>query len=421
MNKRQRTDEATISANIRFDTRRKRINNTYPTKLEIYFKGIKKRYDLKTYFSMEEWEKANSPKLKDSDIKARKSQIETEKSKASKIISDLGNNFTFESFESLYLNKQKNDKPSKEDVYSYIEKHIKTLTSNDQLGYAESFSSTLFNLKKYTKTLDFKDITPKFLEEFEKWMLSREKSITTVGIYVRNLRVIYNLAIDEGIAKRDDYPFGQKQKKKYEIPIGLNPKKAIPEEEVKKIAQLEGLFGNKERARDIWLFSFLCNGMNVADVFRLRYSDIDGDFFTFKRKKSSGRQKNSPSIEVFLTHKAVQIISKWGNDKSNTSNYIFPFLTPGLSSKEERKIVKNLTRSINYYMEKIATQLGIKTDLTTYVARHSYCTILRNKGVDIPEISENVGHSQVSTTAKYFARYTHDRKKNTGKIIEEII
>lgn len=421
MNKRQRTDEATISVNIRFDTRRKRINNTYPTKLEVYFKGIKKRYDLKTYFSTEEWEKANSPKLKDNNIKARKSHIETEKSRASKIINDLGNNFSFESFESLYLNKTKTDKSSKKDVYSYLEKHIKSLISNDQLGYAESFSSTLFNLKRYANTLYFKDLTPKFLEGFEKWMLSKEKSITTVGIYVRNLRVIYNLAIEEGIAKRENYPFGQAKKKKYEIPIGLNPKKAIPEEDIRRIAQLEGLYGNKERARDIWLFSFLCNGMNLADVFRLRYSDIDGDFFSFKRKKLSGRQKNRPLIEVFLTNKAVQIISKWGNDNCNPNNYVFPFLTPGLSSKEERRIVKNLTKNINYYMGKVATQLEIKTDLTTYVARHSYCTILRNKGVDIPEISENVGHSQLSTTTKYFARYSSERKKITGRIIDEII
>ncbi len=421
MKKKIRTDEVTVSANIRLDTRRERANKTFPTKLEVYFKGSKKRYDLKTYFTSDDWEKINSPKLKDESLKKRKNGILLEKTRADRIIVDLKNDFTFLNFEQLFFDLPIKRSTHKDDVYNFFEKHIKLLDGNNQLGYAESFTSTLNALKLYCPTLKFKTITPTFLSEFEELMISRNKSITTVGIYMRNIRVIFNLAIDEGHIKHEDYPFGKHSKKKYEIPSSRNIKKALPEEDIKKIVELDNLSEAQEHARDIWVFSFLCNGMNVVDICHLKYKDLDGDFFTFLRVKTSGKQRIKTPIEVYITDKASQIISKWGNPVKEKDDYVFPFFSNGLTIKEKHKIVKNLTRSINYYMKKIATQLELNIKLTTYVARHSYCTILRDNGVNVSEISENVGHTTVATTANYLDRFSQNRKKNTANIINKIL
>lgn len=415
-----RTDEAAISANIRLDTRRERANKTFPTKLEIYFKGAKKRYNLKVYFSIEDWEKANTPKLKDQQIKALKSKIDIEKAKAMSIIEDLKDDFSFSNFEKFYLNKPQKINTSKEDVYEQIKNLSKKLHKNDQISYSESFDSTLYSLKKFTPKLTFNELTPSFFTEFEKWMISEGKSLTTIGFYVRNIRVLYNMAIQEGAAKRENYPFGMARSGKYEIPIGAKPKKALPEVVIKRIAELQIQDEKMERARDLWLFSFICNGMNIVDICKLKFSNFDESFFTFYRKKSSGRQKNKNPIEVFLTQKAIHIMQKWGNNPNNENEYVFPFLNQGISAKEELKIVKGLTRSINHYMKKVSQQLELRVNVTTYYSRHSFCTILRDKGTSIPEISESVGHSNVSTTSNYFDRYSLEKKKSLACIIDEI-
>lgn len=67
--------------------------------------------------------------------------------------------------------------------------------------------------------------------------------ITTVGIYLRPLRSIFNDAIEMGLVPRENYPFGEK---KYQIPTGVNIKKTLPTEEIGKFynhqsdASLEG-------------------------------------------------------------------------------------------------------------------------------------------------------------------------------------
>jgi len=422
MKRKTRIDEATISANIRLDKRRKRANGTYPVKLEVYFKGIKKRYDLKTYFSLEDWEKMNSPKLKDSDLKKSKSSLELGKSKATKIIDDLKNDFSFSSFEQLFFNKPHKKTNLKEDVYAYFEKHIKNLQKNEQYGYAESFNSTLTNLRVFSTKLSFKNLTPDKLYEFENSMVLNDKhsSAATIAIYMRNIRRIYNLAIDEGIVKREDYPFGQQSKKKYQIREGRNFKKALGEDVIKRICEYKTYSDEQERARDIWIFSFVCNGMNLTDICRLKYENINSEFFYFERRKIDGRQRKHVPIEVYLIDKAKEIIAKWGNKTEDSNDFIFPFLQNGQTEKEKRKIVKNLTRSINYYTKKIGIDLKLNINLTSGVSRHSYCTILRYHGVPDTEIGESVGHTSPKTTSNYFAQFNQERKKTTASIINNI-
>ena len=84
----------------------------------------------------------------------------------------------------------------------------------------------------------------------------RRKSKTTVGIYLRPLRAIFNKAIEEGDIVADIYPF-----KKYQIPTGQNIKKALDKSELKKLFTTQVEPGSpKEKARDFWFFSYQCNG-----------------------------------------------------------------------------------------------------------------------------------------------------------------
>ena len=73
---------------------------------------------------------------------------------------------------------------------------------------------------------------------------------------------------------------------------------------------------------------------------------------------------------------------------------------------------------INEHMKKIAVDLGINKNVTTYFARHSFATILKNSGVSTEFISEALGHSSLSTTKNYLAGFEEEAiRRNTDVLV----
>lgn len=72
------------------------------------------------------------------------------------------------------------------------------------------------SLKKFRGSVHFKEITVSFLYEYENWLTNQDISKTTIGMYLRPLRTIFNEAIEDDIIKKEKcYPFGRR---KYKIP-----------------------------------------------------------------------------------------------------------------------------------------------------------------------------------------------------------
>jgi len=411
------------SVSILLDKRSQRKDNTYSVKLVVYFGRANKRYSLNRKISLTEleWEKINNPRLKQEDLLELKTYLESEKGRAAKIIQQLGNEFSYEMFDALFINNKPLKIYSKHKIYSIFEEYIESLQKEGRISTAQSYETALKSLKSYAPEITIKEITPKFLENYEKWMTENGRSITTVGIYLRSLRTILNIAKDKKLLTQEMYPFGMKSKKKYEIPISKNIKKALNIEDVKKIKDHKCHNKESEFSRDLWLFSLYCNGMNMADIFSLKYGDIKDDFFYFNRQKTIRTQKIHTPIEIYVSEPVKEIIDKWGNKIKTPDNYIFDIYKHGLSPEEMYTLKKNVIRQINGYMCRLGKLLNIDTKLTTYVARHSWATLLRNLGTSVEEISESLGHSNIATTKSYLDSFPKDHKKETANKLTSIL
>lgn len=62
----------------------------------------------------------------------------------------------------------------------------------------------------------------------------------------------------------------------------------------------------------------------------------------------------------------------------------------------------------NRWLRKIGQRVGIE-HLTTYVARHTFATVLKRSGVNIAIISESLGHSDLSTTQIYLDSFENSQ------------
>jgi hypothetical protein len=126
-------------------------------------------------------------------------------------------------------------------------------------------------------------VTTSYLRQYELWMLKNENSKTTIGIYLRSFREIFNEAIHERVIKIDKYPFGRR---KYQIPTGKNIKKALQLDHIRQIYYYESSCETEKKAKDFWILFYLCNGINPKDVALLKYKNINGEYITFERAKT---------------------------------------------------------------------------------------------------------------------------------------
>jgi integrase len=236
-------------------------------------------------------------------------------------------------------------------------------------------------------------------------MLDHGHSPTTVGIYLRSLRSVFN----QQDIDRKLYPFGRG---KYEIPTGRNIKKALTLEEISRIYNYKADPGSvEEMARDYWMFLYLCNGMNVKDFCSLKWENINGDILTYQREKTKRTVRESKKITVSLKPETWDIINRWGIRSVIPHSYIFPHYEIGMTATRKQEISQQLIKTINKYMKRIARNVGINKNVTTYVARHSFATVLKRSGTDIAMISDLLGHSNLGVTENYLDGFEDDQIK----------
>ncbi len=336
--------------------------------------------------------------------------------------------FTFEAFEAKYFNK----KTDQTDVFSSLETRAKELREEGRISTAVTFECTLNSLKAFhlKKSLPFENITILFLRKYEQWMTTKIKktdnreereanSLTTVGMYLRNVRAVYNRARREGVLKDIQYPFGEGG---YQIPTGTNRKKALTQLEVGKILNYDATEGSPEEMyRDFWMFSYLCNGINVKDMARITYKDIDGDIINITRAKTERETRRNPKpITIIITRQIGQIIDKWGNKPAFPDTYLLPILIPGITPEVEYRRIQDVTKLINRYMSTLAAKLEIPMKVTTYTARHSYATVLKRSGASTEFISESLGHRNLQTTENYLADFEIEEKRKWAEKVANI-
>ena len=302
------------------------------------------------------------------------------------------------------------------DVYSLFDHKIALLNDQGKVSTSRTYRDARNSLKKFRARLHLGDVTPGFLNKYENYMISKGKSVTTISIYVRHLRTIFNQAIDEDKIDRKHYPFG---KNKYQPKAPRNIKKALTIEQIKSIIDYKVEEGtNQQLAKDMWLLSYYCNGMNMKDIINLKFNNIENETIYFERLKTSSTNQAPKPIIVSLIPEAIEIIKRWKKKKRSTNDFVFPVLKKSMSEEDKLKVKNQFIKTINKYMKKIGTDIGYDKPLTTYAARHSYATILKRSGAPLGFISESLGHKSLQTTEAYLDSFEDDtRRKYTEMLV----
>jgi site-specific recombinase XerD len=186
--------------------------------------------------------------------------------------------------------------------------------------------------------------------------------------------------------------------------------------------QLKSLYSSipqtseQEKAKDFWFFSYAANGMNIKDIALLKYKNIHDSYIVFYRAKICQTSKSDlKPTKVYLNDYLRSIIEQYGIKPEIPESYIFGIIDPYLTPLQKQIQIKNFTRFINQHIKKLALNVGLAHDISTYWARHSFATNSIRNGASMEYIQESLGHNSLKTTQQYFAGFDNDTKKEFGE------
>ncbi|WP_303310201.1 site-specific integrase [Hymenobacter sp. BT730] len=264
--------------------------------------------------------------------------------------------------------------------------------------------------------IPFDRLTVSFCNEWEATLRATGVEEITLSLRFRTLRAVLNKAIATGLAKADSYPFARNISERHKFQVGKfnvsTAKRAVSRGELRK---LEALLPDSDRqrlAKDVFLFSFYCGGINFVDLAQLRWTNLSGaDEIGQPQRLSYVRQKTGGKFSTRLLPPAAAILSAYRPYTfAQPDSYIFPILD--LSKHQTPSQVKNrlhkVLGQVNKDLKDLGVQAGIETPLTTYVARHSFATALKMTGTNTAVISQAMGHKSEAVTAIYLDSFTSD-------------
>ena len=255
---------------------------------------------------------------------------------------------------------------------------------------SETYTSTLNSFMRFMEGRDIPpcDMDSDLMIAYEAWLKSGGVSMNTISFYMRNLRAVYNRALEKELMEQRN-PFRH-------VYTGVDKtiKRAVPLSAIKRMKNLDlSLQPNLEFARDMFLFSFYTRGMSFVDMAHLKKKDLQNGFLSYRRRKT-GQQL------VIRWEKCMQeIVGKYPED--SFSPYLLPVLK--YPFKDTHKHYRNVMSGINRNLKEIARLADISLPLSMYCARHSWASAAKGKNIPISVISEGMGHDSEATTQIYLA------------------
>ena len=391
-----------ILIEVILDKRRSKSSGLYAVKVRVTYLRQQKYYYVGLDLCQDEFDNVMALKVKLAH-KDKRIAIDNRLAEIRNAIDGLSN-FSFGQLD-VALKSAVTDS---NDIFPLFERMYQEKIQEEKFSTASTYKTSIRSFKEFQGRIGYFDITPSFLKRYEAAMLKKGYSATTIGINVRNLRTLYNKAVAEKIITDVTlYPF---KKSSYKIPRGKNIKKALDKEEIMKIYHFNDYHAPIEKwAKEMWILSYLLNGINPSDLFRLPKTSFDDGYISFYRKKTEDSSTSSLPIVIYVRDEAKQIIENWSKD---TSPFLVNGLEEGMNEEQKFKTIHQKIKMINDYMRRIAGRIGIDKPCTCYYARHSYAQSLKESGVAIEVISESLGHCSLATTRFYLSSFKRETIKN---------
>jgi site-specific recombinase XerD len=432
--------EAVIS--IYLDTRQEKTDGTYPVKIKVYASGMERKY-YPTGISLTEADFntiITSEKLK-GKLKEYRDKLDEKKGEATKIAKTL-DPFDINTFDMKF----KRPKNSKANLFFYFDHKIAEFRKEGRIKSALVYENTRDSVKRFlypnlkidelradkSLVLQFSRVNVKWLEKYEAWMREQGHTVTTMSIYLRSLRAIFNMAIADKEIPNEIYPFTRfrTEKGKYKIPVPSDDDPdRLTDGDLLKLGNFKTDDPLINKARDFWFFIYYGYGMNARDIASLKASNIKKDkdkrdIIEFIREKTKRTNQKEKKIRVPINAHMKNVIEKY----RTSGPYLFEYLNNEKTEEGKVKASDAFVTFINDHMERLKDLINkkypkdkIEINPTTYAARRAFGTHLIQKGQSMEFVMKAYGHKNLTTTQGYIGEFQDSAKWVASNLLPDYL
>ena len=296
-------------------------------------------------------------------------------------------------------------------LFTFMHGVIAQLKQLGKVRTSETYTATLKSFMAFRDEQDvpLDGISSDMMLMYEAHLKARGVRMNTISFYMRNLRAVYNRAVEKGLTQPNN-PF-----RHVYTGVDKTVKRAIPIKAIKALKELDlSMKPSLDFARDMFLFSFYTRGMSFVDIAYLKKTDLQNGILTYRRRKTG--QELSIKWEKCMaeiiakypenkTDYLLPIIKEEGNGRNSVSHQacLNGRVVTDEGKANERRQYDNTLHLVNYRLKELSTMLKLQRPLTMYVARHSWASAAKSKNVPLSVISEGMGHDSEATTQIYLA------------------
>ena len=296
-------------------------------------------------------------------------------------------------------------------LFTFMHGVIAQLKQLGKVRTSETYTATLKSFMAFRDEQDvpLDGISSDMMLMYEAHLKARGVRMNTISFYMRNLRAVYNRAVEKGLTQPNN-PF-----RHVYTGVDKTVNRAIPIKAIKALKELDlSMKPSLDFARDMFLFSFYTRGMSFVDIAYLKKTDLQNGILTYRRRKTG--QELSIKWEKCMaeiiakypenkTDYLLPIIKEEGNGRNSVSHQacLNGRVVTDEGKANERRQYDNTLHLVNYRLKELSTMLKLQRPLTMYVARHSWASAAKAKNVPLSVISEGMGHDSEATTQIYLA------------------
>lgn len=383
------------------DRRRKLADGTFPIRLSVYHKRSTSYINLSISVEERQW-RQNKNHIRGYDVfqhpnaESINRYLDDKVIAANKIVLDIRMRGRLAEYSNAQLKKaiEKDSPDAATGIVLFVE-HLREY----QKGFNKRSSIELLELTERkiaefddVNRVTFEDIDFAWLTDFDRFMKRQGLATNTRSIYMRNIRAVYNDAIDRDIVGLDKYPF-----RRFKIATQKTRSRALSVEELRTLRDHQTM-PHQEPYRDIFMLMFYLVGINMVDLFELE-KIVHGrvEYARAKTGRLYSIKVEPEALEIIERYKGTKHLLDIADRYGNHKNYLARL---NRNLKQIGDVVEGKHGSREY--------TGLFPELSSYWARHTWATIAASLDIPKETIAAALGHGGDSVTDIYIS---FDQKK----------